>query len=112
MLVRGSGEEASVEQIAFHREMRKEPVVLKDIADAPAMGRNEDSRGGIQQNRAIDRDAPALGTKQPGNRIEHAGLARARRTEDSGHPAFALEVGIKSEFAKPRLCRNVEAHIA
>ena len=93
---RGSGEDTSVSQVALHREMGKEAVVLKDVADAPAMGRNENARAGIQENRAIDRDATALGTKQSGNHVENAGFARARRTEDGCHPAFALEVRVKS----------------
>src|SRR5262245_23620080 len=112
MVARGAVEDVSVEQGALHREMGKEAVILKDVADAPAMGWHEDARGGIQQHGVIDRDAAALGTKQSGNHVENAGFARARRTEDGCHSAFALEVRFKNELAEMRPCRNFEAHIA
>ena len=94
-------------------ELPSQPVnTTPSSADAPATRRQEDARFGVQQHRAIDGDAAALGAKQSGNCVENAGFARARRTEDGGHPASALEVRIEDEGAKARGCRDPEAHSA
>ena len=75
----------AVQEVAAHRQMRKQQAILKHVADAPLLRRQVDAEGGIEQHLAIDHDAPAVRGKQPGNRIDHAGLARPGTAEHADH---------------------------
>ena len=54
-----AGEPAAVEQVATHGEVREQPGVLEDIADAPPMAGHVDPVRGVEQRLAIEDDPAA-----------------------------------------------------
>ena len=51
-------EPAAVVKVLPHGEMREEPCLLEDIAEAAAVRRHEEAAGGIDQHVAVERNAP------------------------------------------------------
>ena len=51
------GEEAAVGEVLPHGQVREQPRVLEDVADAPAVGRHEAPGGGVDEDAAVDGDA-------------------------------------------------------
>src|SRR5690242_15563089 len=68
--------------------MRKEPGFLEHITEAAFLGRQVDAARGIEQGRAADTDAATIRPQQPGERVDHAGLADAGAAEERGDAAF------------------------
>ena len=69
-------EPAAIEQVLAHRQMRKQPRVLKDIADGAVVRRHGVAARSIAQALAIQRDLGAVGPDQPGHCIDDGGLSR------------------------------------
>src|SRR5437870_4144955 len=80
--------------------MRKEPTFLEDIADAAAVRRSVDAALGVEQHRPVDDDASPFRVQQPGDRVDHGGLACSRPTEQRGEAAPAAKMDIELEFAE------------
>ena len=90
-------EPAAIEQILAHAEMREQPRILKHIADAASLLWHKDADLGINQNLAIDGNAPLPGPDQSANRIDQAGLARAGSAKQSRQPRVRLQADIQPE---------------
>ncbi len=80
--------------------MRKQPRVLKHVADAPPVRRHVNACGGVVQRFAVERDDAAVRPQQPCDHVDQRGLAGAGRAEQAGDAALAFERGFKREFAE------------
>ena len=80
--------------------MRKQPPLLKDVADASAVHRHVDAGCGIKQRRMIELDVPAVGRNQPRDHVHQRCLSGARGAEQAGDPTFAFEARADEEFAQ------------
>ena len=83
--------------------MREQPALLKDIADAAAVGRHVDPRGGVEQHGIVKADAAPVRSDQPGDHVDERRFARARGAEQGGHAACGFEARRKREVAQPLL---------
>ena len=90
----------AVVEILPHVEMRKQPRVLKHVADAPPVRRHVDACGGVIERFAVERDDAAVGPQQACDHVDQRGLAGAGRAEQAGDAALAFERGFKREFAE------------
>src|SRR5690606_6875552 len=62
----------------------EEPCLLKDIADAAAMGRHEATTFAIRPKLAVESDPAVVGTDQTCHQIYECGLAGPGRAEQRG----------------------------
>ena len=77
--------------VFFHREMRKEGVILEDHADAPLFRRQ--TLAGAADHLAMQADLAAGDFLEAGDAAQQGRLAAARRAEQAGDLA-ALEVEV------------------
>ena len=99
---------AAVQQVAAHVAVREQSRVLEHIADAAPVRGHVDAGGGIEQHPAIDGDAPGHRSQQPGDGIEHRGLARARRPGQGQHPRAGFDPHLALEVAPAQQHVDVE----
>ena len=71
--------------VAAHREMREEGVVLEDEADAAALGRHEDAAA-LEPRLLPTPDRAAARPHEPGDRVEDGALPGARRPDERDRP--------------------------
>src|SRR5690606_3496395 len=64
-----------------------------------AVRRQVDAAGAVEQHAAIDHDAPGPGPHQPGDGIEHRGLARAGAARQRDHARAVLDADVALEVA-------------
>ena len=105
-------EPAPVEQVAAHAEMREQPAVLEDIADAAAMPRNEDAALGVDQHLAVDGDAAAVRPHQAADDVDQGRLARARPAEQRRQPGRGREARVDPKAAAQVIDVDFQAHAA
>src|SRR3546814_12607298 len=72
----------AVDQVRANPPVREQPPILKDIADAPRLGRQVDALA--EQGAIADTDLAAVGTQQPSDHVQDTRLARPRRAEQRG----------------------------
>ena len=94
-------EPAAIEQVLAHRQVREQPSLLEDIADAAPMRRHEDPLGGVEQHPSVEDDAALLRPHQAGDDADERGLAAARAAEQRGEAAVAAKAGVELEIAEP-----------
>ena len=87
-----------IPQIPPNREVRKQPRVLKYIADTPALHGHNRPRTRVGQNNIIEPNVSLIGLEQPGDDIDQSGLP-ASRAPEQGHNAW-------SGYSKLRLQRK------
>ena len=80
----GSEVAQAVAQVARHREMGKQSVVLEDETDAALLRRALDAARGVEPGLFIEPDEALVGPVEPGEAAQHRGLAAARRPEQHG----------------------------
>ena len=80
--------------------MRKQPRILKHVADPPPVRRHVNARGRIVERLAVERDDAAVGPQQSGDHVDQRTLAGAGRAEQAGDAALAFERGLKRELAE------------
>src|SRR5258705_6664303 len=90
----------AIVEILPNIKMRKQPRVLKDIADAAAVRRDLHARRGIVKGFAIKGDDATIRPQQPRDHVDQRSLAGTGGAEQAGDAAFAGEVGGKREFAE------------
>jgi hypothetical protein len=73
------GAEAHVPE---HVEVRKQGVLLEQVADPPALGRDVEVLFGVEQDGPVDSDAPRLGAQEACDDAQGGGLPGARRTDE------------------------------
>ena len=81
------GASQAVTQVAGDGEVRKQPGVLEDIADATPLGGHRELPAGVGQNGVSKLHLALLGREQPGDDVDEGRLAAARAAEqrdDSG----------------------------
>src|SRR5262245_13198412 len=83
--------------------MGKKLGVLKHKPDMPAMRRQEDPAVGINQNRVVERDAPAIGPGEPRDQVDGGRLAGARAAEQRRNSLVVFKGDIKMEAAERKL---------
>ena len=103
-------EAAAVEKVLAHRDVRQQAPFLEHVADAAPVHRDVDARRGVEQRLAVERDAAALRAQQAGDRVQHAGLARAGAPEQRGDPAVAGESRVERERAEALADGDFELH--
>ena len=81
-------------------EMRKQPRILKHVADPAAVRRHVNAFRRIVQRFAVERDDAAVGPQQAGDHVDQRGLAGAGRAEQAGDAALAFERGFQRELAE------------
>src|ERR1700751_1056719 len=79
----------AVVEILSHVEMRKQPRVLENIADAAAVNGDMCARGGVVQRLFVYGDDAAVGPQQARDHADQRRLAGAGRAEQPGDAAFA-----------------------
>src|SRR5262249_22564510 len=89
-----------VANILGHRQMRKERIVLEQVADATLLGRDENAAFGIEPRLVAEPDIAAIRTLEPGYAAQRCRLSRAGRAEQEGQregvfgpPQFELDQG-------------------
>ena len=98
-------------QIVFDAHMRKQPRVLKHIADAAGMRRHEDIGLRIENDTVTKGDAALARLQQAGNGAHDRALSGAGRTEQRRNAAGRnLERGFEREVAKAMAQGNANAH--
>ena len=91
----------SVHKIRLHVEMRKEKVVLENVAEPPPLRRNVDAALAVEKRSAVDHDRSALRAGDACERVHEAGLARARAAEECCKTAPGAEMDVELEAAQP-----------
>src|SRR5690606_33145496 len=94
-------EEPPEAQVLAHGHMRKQPRILKDIANPPPMRPQEHPRFGIDQYPITNGDPPAVRPRQPADQIHQRGLARPRMPEKRSQSARTLERHVELETPQP-----------
>ena len=109
---RARREPSAEQQVLPHREMGEETSLLEDVADAPAVFRNEQPAFGIHQRRVVQDDPAAVGANHAGDDVDQRGLARAGAAEECREPALGDEARLQQE--RPEPVRNIdrETHYA
>src|SRR3546814_13665089 len=79
----------AVDQVRANPPVREQPPILKDIADAPRLGRQVDALA--EQGAIADTDMAAVGTQQPSDHVQDTRLARPRRAEQRGEAGAGRE---------------------
>ena len=80
--------------------MREEQIVLENVTEPSPVGREIDSALTVEERLAVDDDAPAQRTGDPGQRIDQARLARARAAEQADDRRVGLECNLEPEVAQ------------
>src|SRR5690606_38086185 len=73
--------------------------VLEYVADAAPVGGYVDAGGTVEQGAAVDHDAPRHRPHQARDRIQHRGLARARRSSQGEHARVLDDAHVALEAA-------------
>src|SRR5450631_660588 len=68
--------------VARDAEVRKQPIVLGDVADPPALGLPVNPPRGVEPNLISERDAPGTRPLEPGDDAQQRRLSRARRADE------------------------------
>jgi hypothetical protein len=94
----GSGKmRESVLDIFFHRQMREEREVLKDVSDATPFHGEICRLRGVKQYAVADGDASGVGLCQSGDAIEQGGFAGSGRSEEDGESRRGVEIGFQNK---------------
>src|SRR5258708_19382974 len=81
-----------------HGEMRKEPVVLRDIGEVPPLWRQIDLRRSIEPDLLTESNEAFLRSIQPGQAAQNGGLSRPRWTEQHQDAAVAgVELQVRAD---------------
>src|SRR5262245_2031191 len=89
--------------------MRKERPLLRDIADAPFLGREINSSSRRKKRSAADFDLSVGELDQTGDGVEQRGLAGARRPKDSRQAG--IEGYVDSEFEVSQRHATAQQHV-
>src|SRR5690348_289172 len=65
----------AVTQVALNIHVRKQPAVLKYVADAAAFWREIGSRAAVLKHGPVELDARRVSRKESGNDVDRGGLA-------------------------------------
>jgi hypothetical protein len=98
----------TIPDVVRHGEMGKERIPLKDIAEPPPLGGHVDPGGAIEEDGAVDDDAPGVGTDETGQALQGEGLARARWAEQRDHAVAGVPVGFQHEARQSLDDANLE----
>ncbi len=91
---------AAVIEILPYVEVRKQPRILKDIADAAAVRRDVHACRRVVQRLAIQGNDTAIWPQQPCDHVDQRCFTGAGRAEQAGDAAFAGEGGFDRELAE------------
>ena len=80
---RGRPVEERAGDVLERRQVRKEPVVLRDVADGTLASRPVDAVRRVEPDVVVERDATTAWPQQPGDRAQQRRLAAARRADDA-----------------------------
>ena len=79
--------------VADHVEVREQRVLLEEVADAPALRRDVDSSGRVEERDAVECHDAVLRAHQPGDDAQHGRLPRTGRPDESkGVPLLHRQV--------------------
>ncbi len=98
----------SVQQVGFDVEVRKKQPILEYVAEASLVRRQVDAASAVEQRLAVDDDASALRTADARDRIDDAGLARARATEQADDRRLGAKRDLELERPEALLDVNVD----
>ncbi len=99
-----------IAQVAAHIQVRKQPGVLEYIANAAAMGGHVDPVRAVEQHPAIHFDMAGHGCDQPGDGVEHGGLADAGRTGQRQYPRIRMDAHATMERTAPEFGIQSQHH--
>ncbi len=68
--------------VSGDREMREQPVVLRQVPDAPSLRAEVDAQDGIEPDLTTKRDTSTLWALEPGDGSQQRGLTRPGRPDD------------------------------
>ena len=103
-------EPVAVQQVLPDRQVRKQPCILEDIADAAPVRRQEDALAAVCQHGAAVSDAPVVRPQKPGDGVDDGGLSRTRMPEQRRQPRRGVEGRIQQEARKGMTQRDGQHH--
>ncbi len=87
-------------EILPQRHVRKQRVVLQDVAAVALARWTVDAGGAVEQHPVVEHDAPRVGPDESGDGVERQRLAGAARAEQHRHPARGLQFNMKLECTR------------
>ena len=87
--------------VAGDGQVRKQTVVLRQVADAASLGAQPNAALCVEPDLAAESDAPLARTLQPGDGAQQRGLARAGRPDEHDRLRRDLQLGAEIE-SSPR----------
>ncbi len=75
--------------------MRKQRVILKDVAAAARARRQMHAGRGVEQDLIVQQDTSFVGAYESGDGIERERFARAARTKQHGHSGGGAEFEVE-----------------
>src|SRR6516165_4668011 len=87
-----------IQKILPHREMRKEPRFLENVAKTPAMFGHKYTLAGVDQGPAVQDDRALVGAHNSGDDVQKRRFAGPRRTKKGGQ----LSLGCKARLQRKR----------
>ena len=89
--------------------MREERISLEHIADAALLRRHVDAAIGVEQDAAVQGDAPGVGADEPGQALEREALARAGRPEQHADALARAPFDVERETGQALAQADLEA---
>src|SRR6056297_512808 len=90
--------------------MRKQPPLLKDVADPPPVCGQADAPIDVQQYLTMDGDAALLRAQQTGNGVDDGCLPGTGVAEQRCDSTRRAEIHVQAELPKRMTEADVEAH--
>ena len=98
------------EDVLLDRHVRKQSVMLEQIAHPPLLRRKVDPLCAVKKDAVVQDNAPAVRPLDSGDTAQGHALARARRTQQSQSFARRFELRAQSESIQPLLYLNTKLH--
>ncbi len=99
-------------QILAQRHVRKQRVVLKNVAAVARLRRQVHARCAVEQDLVVKQDAAFVGAHESGDGIERQRFAGAARAEQHGESARRLEFDVEREAGRLGAFRILLANAA
>ena len=100
----------AIGKVILHRQVRKQPRLLEDIADAALVRRQVDATLRVDEHRIADADPGEIRADESGDDVDQRGLAAARGAEYCGDAARALEPDVEADASQFVADGDREAH--
>ena len=91
--------------------MRKQPRILKDIAQMPLVRGQVQAAGAVKHGFPPKRDLPLIGAQQPCHSIDNAGFARTGPAKQNRQPGGHGKIDLQLKARQPMGKAHRQAHV-